>query len=202
MYKRFFTIILLLNLFLSKKNLLYAQLTHQKTQFSHQDTLRGSLSALRSCFDVKFYDLNIEVNFEQRSIDGWCNIDFILLKPTQQIQIDLFANMLIDSIRYNEQPLAFIRDGNATMINFPMLLYPKQAVNIQVFYRGSPIIAKNAPWDGGFVWRKDKNNQDWLGIACQGTGASLWWPNKDHLSDEPDSMRIAVTVPGAFICYL
>lgn len=196
MCKRFFVIILLLNLFLSKKNLLYAQLTHQKTQFSHQDTLRGSLSALRSCFDVKFYDLNIEVNFEQRSIEGWCNIDFILLEPTQQIQIDLFANMLIDSIRYNGQPLAFIRDGNATMVNFPTFLYPKQAINIQVFYRGSPVIAKNAPWDGGFVWKKDKNNQDWLSVACQGTGASLWWPNKDHLSDEPDSMRIAVTVPA------
>ena len=64
---------------------------------------------------------------------------------------------------------------------------------ITIEYSGNPIVAKRAPWDGGFVFKKDKNGKDWVGVACQGTGASLWWPNKDHQSDEPDSMRINIT---------
>jgi aminopeptidase N len=57
------------------------------------------------------------------------------------------------------------------------------------------VVSDNPPWSGGFVWEKDSLGRNWIGVACEGTGASLWWPNKDHLSDEPDSMHITIRGP-------
>jgi len=168
--------------------------------FTLADTLRGELSAIRSCFDVTYYDLQLTVDVESRSIEGVNHIHFRNEADFDSIQIDLFANMEIDSIRFQDQNLDFTRLFDAVFVSFPNGMAKGNEGQISVYYHGQPVTAKKAPWDGGFVWSKDSAGNPWIGVACEGTGASLWWPNKDHLSDEPDSMRISCTVPSGLMC--
>ncbi|MEM1359910.1 MAG: hypothetical protein AAGF89_17015, partial [Bacteroidota bacterium] len=163
--------------------------------FSRADTLRGSLRPERTSFDVTYYELHLEVNPSDRAIEGWVNMDYVVTSPTERLQLDLFRNMGIDSIVQAGESLEYKRVEDAVFVTLPR----RQGVNtvhrMSIYYGGKPIAAKNAPWDGGFVWSLDRHDRTWIGVACEGTGASLWWPNKDHLSDEPDSMLISVTVP-------
>ncbi|MGF1638785.1 MAG: M1 family metallopeptidase [Cyclobacteriaceae bacterium] len=164
--------------------------------FTRSDSLRGSLRLFRACFDVYFYNLDIEVNIADSTISGSNDIHFVFLQPSDSIQIDLFNNLHIHSIKDEKgNAMQYHRDGNAVLIKTPGHFTKDEKYRIRVDYSGRPIAAENAPWDGGFVWSKDKSGKDWVGVACQGIGASIWWPNKDHLSDKPDSMKIAVTVP-------
>jgi len=173
---------------------LQAQLSFDGSEkFSRKDTLRGTLSEMRACFDVNYYELDIKLDIEKRFISGKNKIEFTVLADCNQIQIDLFDNMKVDKIVWRGKELNFKRELNAVFIAFPNTLKRGSKEFIEFYYQGNPIIAKRAPWDGGFVFKKDKNNKDWVGVACQGTGASLWWPNKDHQSDEPDSMSIILT---------
>ncbi len=104
--------------------------------------------------------------------------------------------MLIDSITMNQKQLTYTREFDAVFVSTNDMISTSSLNKMRVYYHGEPIKAKRAPWDGGFVWTKDSSNLDWLGVACEGTGASLWWPNKDHLSDEPDSMKVTCTYPS------
>lgn len=168
--------------------------------FTKSDSLRGTLNEFRSAYDVTFYDLNLKVNPEQKSISGFNAIHYKVLQDFQKIQIDLFANMHIDSITTENQKLSFKREGNAVFVAFQTAQQKGTNGAIKIYYGGNPIVAERPPWDGGFVWQKDDNGYDWIGVACEGIGASLWWPNKDHLSDEPDSMRITCAVPDGLMC--
>jgi aminopeptidase N len=164
--------------------------------FTQADTLRGALRPERTSFDVTYYELHLEVNTNERSIEGRVEMDYKVVQVTNRLQLDLFQNLTIDSIKQDGRHLPFERQANAVFITLPRLISPDNAVRrMSVWYGGKPIAAKNAPWDGGFVWSLDHKDRTWVGIACEGTGASLWWPNKDHLSDEPDSMLVSVTVP-------
>lgn len=167
----------------------------EKKVFTHADTLRGSLRPERTCYDVTFYDLNIKVDIPGRSIGGYNTIYFTAKNNVERLQIDLFDNMIIDRIEHNLVPLTFTRDGNAVFVQMDKTVKVNEKDKITVVYHGIPIAAKKAPWDGGFVWAKDNDGKDWIGVACEGVGASLWWPCKDHLSDEPDSMKIGCTIP-------
>lgn len=164
-------------------------------QFSRQDTLRGTLSAERSWWDVTFYDLSVSIHPSAKSIEGVNVIRYRVLKPAQRMQIDLQTPLVLDKAVQNGQELAFTKDGNAWFIT----LQAEQPLNSQqeltLTYHGVPREAKHAPWDGGLVWTKDSLGRPWIATACQGLGASVWWPNKDHQSEEPDSMRLRVTVP-------
>ncbi len=180
--------------------LLMIPLANMAQEFTLADTLRGTLSPIRSCYDVNYYDLNIDVDIESKSISGVNHIHFNTQEAFDSLQIDLFANMLIDSIRSGNQKLAFSRLHDAVFVKFPKTISAGKTGVLSVYYHGQPTIAKKAPWDGGFVWTKDSNGKPWIGVACEGTGASLWWPNKDHLSDEPDSMRISCTAPSGLMC--
>ncbi|MEZ5043936.1 MAG: M1 family metallopeptidase [Saprospiraceae bacterium] len=164
-------------------------------QFTRADTLRGMLRPERTCYDVTFYHLNVDVYPEKQYLEGTVDIHFTTLADFDRLQIDLFANMKITKVVYEQQALAFERKDNAVFISFPKQLKGTKGI-FKVEYNGQPLAAQNPPWDGGFVWRKDKQGKDWIGVACEGTGASLWWPNKDHLSDEPDSMAISIGVPN------
>lgn len=166
-----------------------------KGSFTYGDTLRGALRPERTCFDVNYYDLNLELNFKEQSIKGWNEIHFTAVSDFKVFQIDLFENMSVDSILFNGKPLAFNRKFNAVFVDFPVQQKKDSEGAVLVYYHGKPIIGKNPPWDGGFTWQKDKEGNPWLGVSCEGIGASLWWPNKDHLSDEPDSMRVTCTFP-------
>ncbi len=168
--------------------------------FTRADTLRGALRTERTCYDVTFYDLNVKVIPEKRAIEGSNTIHYLVKENFDILQIDLFRNMEIERIEANGQTLDFKREYDAVFVNFPDVQRKGSTGQITIFYYGKPIAAKNPPWDGGFAWNKDENGKDWIGVACEGIGASLWWPNKDHLSDEPDSMRIRCSVPNDLVC--
>src|SRR6187431_2215853 len=157
----------------------------QKT-YTHQDTLRGGLSTYRTCFDVTYYNLSLNINIGNQSLQGSNDIFFKVLSNTSQIQLDLFDNLIIDSIYSGKTKLSYKREGNAFYVFFPNELVKGESHTVSVFYEGNPIIAKKAPWDGGWVFTQDSLKRPWVGVACEGIGASLWWPMKDHLSDEPD----------------
>lgn len=169
-------------------------------EFTLADTLRGALSPARTSFDVTYYHLQIEVDIDHKSIRGVNDIYFENVTNFDSLQLDLFANMQIDSILYKNTLLNYTRLYNAVFVYFPRTMRKGAQEKLSVFYHGIPTEAKNAPWDGGFVWKADKHDEPFVGVACEGTGASLWWPNKDHLSDEPDSMRISCTVPSDVMC--
>jgi aminopeptidase N len=167
--------------------------------FTRADTLRGMLRPERTCYDVTFYNLDIAIDIEERSISGFVDIHFDVVAPFQRLQVDLFENMTIDKVEYMGKELDFSREYDAVFIDFPEELTAGKG-QFRVSYHGKPTVARNAPWDGGFVWKTDRNGDPWVGVACEGDGASLWWPNKDHLSDEPDSMSIKVAVPRGLTC--
>lgn len=164
--------------------------------FTHADTLRGMLTPMRTCYDVKFYELKVKIDIDSQSISGSNTIYYKVVSDFDKIQIDLFDNMKLDSIVHDNKLLSYQREANAVFISFGEKQIKDKSDFIKVYYHGTPITAKRPPWDGGFVWKKDKNDKPWVGVACEGIGASLWWPLKDHLSDEPDSMSLIFSIPA------
>lgn len=167
---------------------------YAKEEFSRADTLRGMLRAERTCYDVHFYDLTVDVFPEDRRIEGKVEVHYNAVADFSRLQVDLFANMELTTVRFQGEKLSFERIDNAIFIDFPLQSKGTRG-SFDMEFQGTPIAAENPPWDGGFVWRQDPEGKPWIGVACEGIGASLWWPNKDHLSDEPDSMRIHIGVP-------
>ena len=180
-----------------KKETVYPELGY-RPRYTRADTLRGALRPERTCFDVYFYDLLVKIMPKGKKIEGSNAVYFRIVHPTRKIQIDLFANYQISGILWNGKLLAWHREYNAVFIDFPQELLTGEKHIITIFYRGKPDVAPNPPWDGGFVWKHDKNKDLWLGVACEHLGASSWWPNKDHLTDKPDSMRINLEVPKGY----
>jgi aminopeptidase N len=164
--------------------------------FSRADTLRGSNGAGRAWWDVDFYDLRVAVSVADSTIRGSNAITYRVLKPATEMQIDLQVPMQLDSIVQDGRSLAFRRDSNAFFVALPALQRVGTKKTITAFYHGKPRAAVNPPWDGGYIWRTDSLGNRWVATANQGLGASVWWPNKDYSGDEPDSQRVAVTVPS------
>ncbi|GAA4072345.1 M1 family metallopeptidase [Flavobacterium cheonanense] len=168
--------------------------------FTRRDSLQGGLRLERTCYDVQRYDLNIKINPDEKSIVGYNEIAFKVVENSSKIQIDLFENMQIDSIIHNNKKLEYKREFDAVFIDFPSGLTANSSEKIRFYYSGKPKVAKNAPWDGGFVFKKDKQGKHWIGVAVQGTGASLWYPVKDSQTDEPDlGSTIKVAVPNGLM---
>jgi aminopeptidase N len=172
-----------------------AQLLSQKKVFTRMDSLRGSLRPERTCFDVTFYNLSVDFDTIEKSISGRNAIYFKVTAASDKMQIDLAENLSIDKISYHNKPLNYTREFNAVFVSLPEPLTIDHYDSLVITYHGKPQIAKRAPWDGGFVWKHDIHNDLWLAVACEGLGASAWWPCKDHLSDEPDSIQITCIVP-------
>jgi aminopeptidase N len=172
-----------------------AQLLETKEKYTHADTLRGALSPLRSCYDINYYHLDVKVNIDQKAISGSNQFKFTATQDFTKLQFDLFANLNVDKVVYKGKTLAYTRDANAVFVTFPQTIAKGSKDEFTVYYSGKPTIAVNAPWDGGLVFKKDSLGKPWVATACEGVGASIWWPNKDHLSDEVDSMMISISVP-------
>jgi aminopeptidase N len=168
--------------------------------FTHNDTLRGALNPARTAYDVYYYHLDILIDPAKQTITGTNSISFLVKKQTDSIQVDLFENYNVMGVMSDRLWLQYTREGDHIFVHFYDTLKPGEKRTITVHYSGKPPVAKNAPWDGGFVWGKDSLNRDWVGVACEGLGASSWWPCKDHLSDKPDSMRISIGVPEGYFC--
>ncbi|MBK9271881.1 MAG: M1 family metallopeptidase [Saprospiraceae bacterium] len=160
--------------------------------FTLADSLRGAIRKERE-YDVKHYDLRVKLDVDKKYISGSNEITMVAGTDLTEIQIDLFDNMKITRISKDKKELKYLRMHNAVFVVCP--LKKNESTKVKIEFEGQPIIAKKAPWDGGFVWSQDSQGNPWVAIACEGIGASLWWPNKDHLSDEPDSMDIRITVP-------
>ena len=164
--------------------------------FTRQDTLRGSITAERVWWDLNYYHLDISVNPETKSIKGKNTIRYTILAPYQTLQIDLQPPMKLTRAIQDGEELQLLSEGNAHFIKLKKSQTKIGGIEeIEIYYEGQPREAVNAPWDGGISWKKDKNGNDFIASSCQGLGASVWWPNKDHMYDEVDSMKISVNVP-------
>jgi aminopeptidase N len=159
------------------------------------DTLRGTVTPERAWWDVLYYDLSLRVSPADSSIAGSNEIHYEVVGTPREMQIDLQRPMEVDSIVQGGARLEHRRDGDVFFVRLPAAQPVGSRGSLTVHYRGRPRVAAMPPWDGGFVWARGPGGEPWVATAVQGIGASVWWPNKDHQADEPDSMRIRVTVP-------
>ena len=171
-------------------------LMEEKNNFSRQDTLRGSITPERIWWDLTYYHLKVKVDPEKRYVSGENTIKYNVLSANQTMQIDLQAPLNITKVTQDGKNLKILHDGNAHFITLTKQQVIGNTESIIVQYEGNPKEAIRAPWDGGFSWKKDANGKHFIATSCQGLGASVWWPCKDHMYDEVESMRISVTVPS------
>ena len=171
----------------------YVQSRAQK--YSAQDTLRGSITPERIWWDLVYYDLDVTVQPKVKSIRGTNTIHYKVVSPNNIMQIDLQPPMKLIKAVQDEVELSINQNGNAHFIQLEKKQNRKKIEQIVLHFEGQPKEAINAPWDGGFSWKKDYNGNDFIATSCQGIGASVWWPNKDHMYDEVDSLQMKITVP-------
>ncbi len=167
----------------------------QKPVFTRQDTLRGSITPEREWWDLTYYHLNVRVNPADSTIRGVNTIQYKVLEPKQLMQVDLQEPMQVEKVVQNGKELQFTREGNVFYIQLAEKQRAGAVQSVDVFYGGKPIVSTNPPWSGGITWKKDAKGNPFVANSNQGDGASIWWPCKDHMYDEPDSMQISVRVP-------
>jgi aminopeptidase N len=167
--------------------------------FTHADTLRGTVTPWLAWWDVTFYDLYVAVNPKDSTIKGWNAITYKVTGKAMDMQIDLQKPLHIDKVVQDGQKLQYHKDGNAWFIKMKSNQLVGSHKKITIYYSGHPHVAKRPPWSGGVTWGKDKKGRPWIETTSQRIGASVWWPNKDYLGDEPDSMSINITVPDPLV---
>jgi aminopeptidase N len=174
-----------------------AQPLNKKSKFTLQDTLRGSIGPGRDWWNVVTYNIHVRPDYNSKTIRGWSEIEFNITSPGKNklMQIDLQQPMIIESITLDNKPIKeFKREGNVYWISFGEMEFVKAQKNgsplkdhrIKLNFSGKPREATNPPWDGGWIWKRDAKGNPWMSVACQGLGASVWYPCKDHQSDEPE----------------
>jgi aminopeptidase N len=161
---------------------------------SRADILRGAYSPHRANNDLLSYDLDIRVDPEKKFIKGKNTIRFKMLKDDTRIQLDLFANLQVDKILHSSTELKYTRELGTVFVDFPVTLKKNSVQSIDFYYSGFP---QETGRFGGISFRKDPAGRTWINTACQGIGASVWWPNKDQQRDEVENMRMHVAVPSA-----
>lgn len=176
-----------------------AQPLNHKEDHTNQDSLRGSITRERAWWDVVSYNIGISPDFINRSIEGKNEIKFKVIAPGKIMQIDLQDPMEISNVYWKGQELTATRLENVYYINFPSELNTGTLETVSIAFNGKPKVANNPPWDGGWIFKKDRLGRPWMSVACQGLGASVWYPCKDHQSDEPESASISVTVPDTLV---
>jgi len=164
--------------------------------FTHQDTLRGSITKERAWWDLKHYHLDIKVNPSQKTITGTNTVRYTVLSGYNKMQIDLQEPMQIYKVTQSGKEQKFTRNGNVFFIELTAIQKVGETKEIVISFGGKPKEAVNPPWDGGITWKKDKNGNPFIASSCQGLGASVWWPCKDHMYDEVENMLISVNIPN------
>ena len=162
------------------------------TSPTRANILRGEYGRYRANNDLLFYHLDVRVEPEKKFISGKNTIRFRMLKNDQRIQLDLAPALEIKEILLGEIPLRYEREAGAVFVDFPEMLTAGKVYSIDFYYSGSPVESGRF---GGMTFRKDSSGHDWINTACEGQGASIWWPNKDQWRDEVESMEISVAVP-------
>jgi len=168
-------------------------------ELTRNNYLMGFLNEYRSAYDVTYYDINIDFDIEKKSIDGFVTIKAKSLVDIDTLQVDLAKNLSITKIIHDNSSVEYSREEDAVMLVFNKTIIKNRLFDFTVYYNGKPQGADNPPWSGGFTWSKDKNDRDWVAVSCEGEGARTWWPNKDHITEEPDSVRMAFTVPSNLV---
>lgn len=164
--------------------------------YTRQDTLRGSITPERAWWDLTFYHLDIAVNPADSTIYGSNTVTYRVITESDVMQIDLQPPLELTKAIQNGKSLNFKREGNVYWIRMAERQEPGQVYSLTLDYGGRPKVSNRPPWEGGITWQRDSRNQPFVASSCQGDGASLWWPCKDHMYDEPDSMLISVNVPS------
>ena len=168
----------------------------QGQEITRPEMLRGTVTPEREWWDVLHYDLKVQFFPETRRLKGSNEITFKTLKAGTKMQIDLQPPLAITKVTHGDSQLKFEREGNVYWVSFEKDVPKGVEEKIEVFYEGVPTASKNPPWVGGITWGRDDLGDNFINTTCEGIGASIWWPNKDHGSDEPDrGMNITVTVP-------
>jgi len=167
--------------------------------FTRQDTLRGSITPERAWWDLTYYHLSVKVDIVDSTFTGSNLIGYRVIEPNQVMQIDLQPPMKIFRVSQNGKDLKYSRDGNAWFVSLDTFQKAGQNGQVLVEFGGKPKVSSRPPWDGGVTWARDTNGNPFIATANQGDGASLWWPCKDHPYDEPDSMKISITVPDPLV---
>ena len=167
--------------------------------FTRQDSLRGSITPERAWWDLNYYDLYVDVDPDQKFISGSNIIRYEVLEPNKVLQIDLQSPLTINEVTQDGKKLKVEHSGNAHFVKLKKNQEKGEFNEVTVHYSGHPKEAVNAPWDGGFSWKKDANGKHFIATSNQGLGASVWWPNKDHMYDEVDSMRIRIKAPDGLM---
>lgn len=168
--------------------------------YTRQDTLRGSITPERQWWDLLYYDLYVEVDIANKSISGKNTITYNVLDAGSSMQIDLQAPMQIDKVVQGNEELEVLHEGNAHFIQMSKAQTRGEELQITIHFSGVPHEAIRAPWDGGWTWAKDENGTDFVATSNQGIGASIWWPCKDHMYDEPDNgITLSINVPKKLV---
>ena len=168
-------------------------------ELTRNNFLMGNLNENRSSYRVSFYDINIDFDINNKSLDGFVTIKAESKSDINQLQVDLAENLNIKSIIFQNKEVTFKREYDAVLIKFPETIRKNNFFEFTINYEGVPQNADNPPWAGGFTWSKDKDNRDWIAVSCEGEGARIWWPNKDHITAEGDSVRMTYTVPSNLV---
>ena len=176
--------------------LVVSAFTGNSQTFTRQDSLRGSITPERAWWDILHYDLKVTVNPSEKSIEGSNTITYKVLDEKNVMQIDLQSPMQIDKIIQDGKEISFTSEGNAHFLKLEKKQHKGNELKITIYFSGKPREAVRPPWDGGFTWKKDSNGKDFIATSNQGIGSSVWWPLKDHPSEEPDNgATISVTAP-------
>ena len=168
----------------------------QIPSFTYQDTIRGSITPERSWWDLTYYHLEIDVHPEDSTLIGKNTVYYTVLDSYQIMQIDLQQPMKITKVMQNKEEVKFTRDGNVFYLQLETPQNIGDVNHLTISYEGKPRVTLRPPWDAVMTWSKDDNGNDFIATSCQGEGASMWWPCKDHMYDEPDSMLMSFTVPN------
>ena len=179
--------------------LLSSSLISVSQNFTRQDTLRGSITPQRAWWDLTYYHLDISVDPEKKYLKGSNTVHYKVLETSKEMQIDLQKPLKITRIVQDNKDLDYRLDGYSYFIKLKKNQKKGQIKYLKIFYEGSPKVAIRPPWDGGLTWTRDSNGKHFIASSNQGIGASIWWPNKDHMYDEVDSMLISVNVPKDLI---
>ena len=172
---------------------------YELPELTPNNYLIGNLNDNRSSYRVSFYDINIDFDIEKKSIDGYVTIKAESIRDLNLLQVDLAENLSIKKVIHEGNELSFSREYDAVLIDFISTIKKDNMFEFTVFYQGIPQSADNPPWAGGFTWSKDKDGRDWIAVSCEGEGARIWWPNKDHITVEGDSVRMSYTVPSSMV---
>ena len=169
-------------------------------ELSERNRLLGALLPERICYDVLHYMINMEIDIDKKYINGFVDIKSTATTDFSKLQFDLARKMKLNRVEYLDKNLKTSRNKDAVFVEFPLI---KEGENFtfRIYYEGKPLKAKNPPWDGGFVWEKDKKGRPFISVVCEGEGANIWWPLKDHIADEPDEgSTMTFTVPKELYC--